>query len=203
MSGDERGYMSDPDTALMAAFAAGDDAAFEKVVESCHRQVYSTAMRFTANPASAEDITQEVFLKLFRYRNTYRPTARLSTLIYRITTNLCLNYIRDDRRRRALSLDDTAGEGDAPISALLEDESAVGAPQRAEAGEKARIVRGALDAIPPRQRLALVLHRFEGLSYAGIAEAMETSVPGVKSLLNRARASLADALKRDVEAGNL
>lgn len=203
MSEEPRGYMSDPDTALMVAFAAGDDDAFEKLVESCHRQVYSTAMRFAANAASAEDITQEVFLKLFRYRNSYRPTARLSTLVYRITTNLCLNYIRDDRRRRALSLDETPGEGDATISALLEDESAVPASRRAEADEKARIVRNALDAIPPRQRLALVLHRFEGLSYAGIAEAMDTSVSGVKSLLNRARTSLAEALKRDVEAGNL
>ncbi len=195
-------YSFDPDTKLMVAFAAGDDSAFEKIVERFRRQVYSTIYRYIADANQADDCSQDVFLRLYRMRRSYRPNARLSTLVYRIATNLCLNFIRDYKRKRMASLDEPVGD-ERPLAAMLENGGAKGPSEVLEAGERAEIVRKALEMIPPRQRMALLLHRFEGLSYADIADVMETNVAAVKSLLSRARSSLADALKADIEAGNL
>jgi RNA polymerase sigma-70 factor (ECF subfamily) len=135
-------------------------------------------------------------------RKTYRPSARVSTLIYRITANLCLNTIRDAKRRRMLSLDAAYGDEEATLAAAATAAEPT-AMEEAVARERAEIVRKALSKIPDRQRIALVLHRFEGLSYADIAESMETNVDAIKALLSRARASLAAALRSDIEAGNL
>jgi RNA polymerase sigma-70 factor (ECF subfamily) len=186
----------------MIQFAAGDDGAFDRIVENFQRQVYATVFRYIADAAQADDLAQEVFLRLYKMRRSYKPTARLSTLVYRITVNLCLNFIRDTARRRMASLDEPIDEKRS-LKAAIEDAGAQEPVERLEAAERAGIVRRALDLIPPRQKTALLLHRFEGLSYADIAEVMETNVAAVKSLLSRARASLADALQADIDAGNL
>lgn len=203
MSGGRAPYSDDPDTRLMMEFAAGDDTAFDQLVENFKRQVYGTIYRYIGDAHRAEDCAQEAFLRIYRMRKTYKPTARISTLVYRITTNLCLNLIRDEGRRRMISLDQAHGEAEMPLRSLLRDESAEEVSAPLEAAERRGIVRAALDRIPPRQRIAIVLHRFEGLSYAEIALAMQTNVAAVKSLLSRARISLAEALKADLEAGNL
>lgn len=195
-------YTLDPDTALMVRFVAGDIVAFERIVENFQRQVFGLIYRYLGQSSQAEDCAQEVFLRLYRMRGSYRPSARLSTLVYRITSNLCLNYIRDEKKRRMISLDRPLGESDVPIGSLVADDSQDAATLM-EAGERAAIVREALGEIPPRQRMALLLHRFEGLSYADVAATMEINVSAVKSLLNRARTSLAEALERDIDAGNL
>jgi RNA polymerase sigma-70 factor (ECF subfamily) len=196
-------YAGDGDTRLMIEFCGGDDSAFDRLVKRFQRQVFATAYRYTGNGDQAEDCAQEVFIRLYKMRGKYRATARISTLIYRITANLCLNYVRDRKRRRMLSLDRPAGETEEPVGALVEDGAAEDVSARMEKAERAEIVRRALDQIPDRQRIALILHRFEGLSYADIAETMEINVAAVKSLLSRARASLAEALRGDIEAGNL
>ena len=195
-------YTLDPDTALMVRFVAGDTVAFERIVENFQRQVFGLIYRYLGQSSQAEDCAQEVFLRLYRMRGSYRPSARLSTLVYRITSNLCLNYIRDEKKRRMISLDRPLGESDVPIGSLVADDSQDAATLM-EAGERAAIVQEALGEIPPRQRMALLLHRFEGLSYADVAATMEINVSAVKSLLNRARTSLAEALERDIDAGNL
>lgn len=196
-------YSDDLDTRLMMRFAAGDDAAFEQIVEGFQRQVYGVIHRYLGGSPAAEDCAQEVFLRLYRMRKSYKPTARLSTLVFRIATNLCLNYRRDEARRRTVPLDAPFDEDGASLAATIPDESAPEAGETLESRERAAIVRKALERIPDRQRIALVLHRFEGLSYADIAEAMETNVDAVKSLLSRARASLAEVLRSEIEAGNL
>ncbi len=203
MTDEPRDFSLDPDARLMLDFAAGDDSAFDLLVERFGRQVFGLIYRYVSDSGRAEDCAQEVFLRLYRMRDSYKPAARLSTLVYRITANLCLNLVRDERRRKMVSLDEPRGENEAPISSYLPDESAPEASERLEADERARIVRNALDTIPPRQRMALLLHRFEGLSYADVASTMQTNVAAVKSLLSRARASLAAALQKDLDAGNL
>ncbi|MCD6405890.1 MAG: RNA polymerase sigma factor [Planctomycetes bacterium] len=203
MNGGSPSSAADPDTQLMREFTAGNEEAFDRIVKNFEHRVYGTIYRYVGSRAAAEDCAQEVFLRLYRMKKTYKPTARLSTLIYRITTNLCLNFIRDERRRRMVSLDDRKNDGSIAIGALIRDERAEDVSAALEARERAEIVRRALGRILPRQRVALVLHRFEGLSYAGIADVMETNVAAVKSLLSRARASLAEALRADIEAGNL
>jgi RNA polymerase sigma-70 factor (ECF subfamily) len=187
----------------MLRLAAGDDSVFERIVSSFERQVYGIIYRYIRDRAQAEDCAQEVFLRVFKMRKSYTPTARLSTLIYRITTNLCLNAIRDERRRQMTSLDAPYGEDEAPLSAALVSERMPAADAEITARERAEAVHRALLRIPDRQRIALILHRFEGLSYADIAEAMETNVDAVKALLSRGRQSLAEALRKDLEAGNL
>lgn len=196
-------YAADPDTRSMMEFAAGGDEAFDRIIENFQRQVYGTIYRYVGDRHLAEDCAQEVFLRLYRMRKSYRPTARLSTLIYRITTNLCLNFIRDGKRRRTVSLDEPRGQADTAMKAGLAAKDAGEVSARLEAEERARIVRAALEKIPPRQRIAILLHRFEGLSYAEVAGVMDISIAAVKSLLSRARSSLAEALKGDIEAGNL
>lgn len=196
-------YTEDPSTRMMVDFADGDDGVFENIVRHFDRQVYGTIYRYLGNSSMAEDCAQEVFMRLYKMRASYRPTARLSTLIYRITTNLCLNTIRDQSRRRMVSLDARSHADERPLKASLCDDGAAEASVHAEADERARIVRDALDRIPPRQRMALVLHRFEGLTYADIADTMSINVAAVKSLLSRARNSLADALRSDLENGNI
>lgn len=195
-------FTADPDTRLMMAFAAGEDAAFELIVKRFERQVFGIVCRYMGNRPLAEDTAQEVFLRVYRLRKSYRPTARISTLIYRITANLCLNVIRDESRRRMVSLDAVASDDELSLGASI-GSTAAPAEDAVEARERAEIVRRALAKIPERQRIALILHRFEGLSYAEIAESMETNIDAVKSLLSRARASLAEALRPDIEAGNL
>jgi len=195
-------YENDPDTRLMVRLAAGDESAFDRIVGNFERQVYGIIYRYIGNTAGAEDCAQEVFLRLYKTRKTYKPTARLSTLIYRITTNLCLNLLRDEKRRRMVSLDADYGDDTIPLSAFVAAEGEA-ADEAAVAKERGAIVRAALAGIPDRQRMALVLHRFEGLSYADIAEAMDTNVDAVKALLSRARRSLAEALRADIEAGNV
>jgi len=202
VSEDREDYALDPDTRLMRAFSRGDDSAFDRIVENFQHKVFGIIHRYIGRSADAEDCAQEVFVRLYGMRGYYRPTARLSTLLYRITANVCLNYIRDEKKRRMVSLESSAGGEGTSIGALVADDSpGVAAPLEKE--ERARIVRRALDSIPPRQRMALVLHRFEALSYAEVAEAMETNVSSIKSLLHRARTSLAEALRKDIDAGNL
>lgn len=195
--------MSDPDTALMVRFTAGDEAAFDTLVRRFERQVFGVIHKYIGNAATAEDCAQEVFLKLYKLKRSYRPTARLSTLVYRITSNLCLNLIRDEARRRAVSLDESQGSEETTLAAALPETGTPEVSRRLEDEERAGIVRRALDKIPDRQRMALVLHRFEGLSYAEIAEALDANTDAVKALLSRARQSLAEALKKDIEAGNI
>jgi len=187
----------------MMRFAAGDDRAFDEIVRNFQRQVYGVIHRYLGATPNVDDVSQEVFVRLYKMRKSYKPTAKLSTLVYRITANLCANVIRDEGRRRGVPLDAAYGEDDSPLSATIPDDAASPPDQSLETRERAQIVRSALARIPDRQRMALVLHRFEGLSYIEIAEALGTNVDAVKSLLSRARQSLADELQKDIDAGNL
>ena len=196
-------YRDDPDTQLMMAFAAGDDRAFDRIVQRFERQVYGVIHRYLGASSGAQDCAQEVFVRLFRMRKSYEPTARLGTLVYRIASNLCMNIVRDESRRKMMPLDASFGEDETSLASTLADDGAAAPDAAIESRERAEIVRRALDRIPDRQRLALVLHRFEGLSYIEIAAALETNVDAVKSLLSRARTSLAEELREDIEAGNL
>jgi len=196
-------YREDPDTQLMMAFAAGDDGAFEKIIDRFQRQVYGVVRRYLGKSSSAEDCAQEVFLRLFKMRRSYKPKARLGTLVYRIASNLCMNFARDEARRKMLALDASYGADEEPLAAAVADPGAVAPDMALESRERAVIVRRALNCIPDRQRMAIILHRFEGLSYAEIADALETNIDAVKSLLSRARASLAEELEGDIQAGNL
>lgn len=179
---------SPTDIELMLLCQGGDDSAFDQLVLRHQRMVLNLVRRFAGAVPDAEDLAQEVFVRIYQARNSYRPTAKFTTYMYRNTLNLCLNYIRDRKHRKALSLESGGEEDefrfepedrstDPPLSAL----------ERSEAGAA---VRRAVASLPDNQRAAVILSRWRGLSYQEIADAMEISVMAVKSLLSRAKENL-------------
>ena len=195
--------MSDPDQRLMQRFQKGDVSAFEVLLHKFERPVLSLVRRYLGSrSAGADDVAQEVFIRVFRSKHTYEPMAKVSTWIYRITVNTCLNEIRRlgaEKNRRVAGFSAVFGPGDgddgaSDASPPVADERATRPPERLEADEVASRVREAVDALPESQRLAVVLSRYHGLPYEEVAQAMDSSVPAVKSLLMRARENLRKAL---------
>jgi RNA polymerase sigma-70 factor (ECF subfamily) len=176
----------DSDTQLMLGFQAGDEACFEKLVERNKQRVFALVFRFLGGHQDAEDVAQEVFLRVYRARSRYQPTAKFTTWLYVICRNTCFKQL-EKHRRHAVSLpEETASVREvaqrhvpdartpSPLDSLLLD-------------ERARLVRAAIASLPASQRMALILSRYDGLPYAEIAEAMGCSDKAVKSLLHRAR----------------
>jgi len=188
----------DPDAALMVAFQRGDAAAFRALYERHARAMVAFCHRFVKDPARAEELAQDVFVKLHRSAGRYAPSARFKTFLYRVATNHCLNEVRrgEYAARQATpgaSPDDRDGEAGAPDLDALPS-SAASPHQALEAGRLEVAVTALLDRLPEKQRAAFVLCRFEGMSYEEIAETLETTVSAVKSLVHRATVAAAAAL---------
>ena len=173
---------------LLIAAGRGDREAFGLLVERHHRGVIQFVHRFLWNVGrdAAEDLAQDVFLSAWRAAPSYEPRAQVRTWLLQIATNACLNYRRRGRLRRAMSLADEdraeiAGGGPGPAEA-------------AETRERAAEVRQAVTALPPRQRAAIILRHYQGLTYAEIAEVLGISVSAVESMLFRARRTLRENL---------
>lgn len=171
---------------LMARAAEGDRSAWHALYAEHRDFVYATALRFLGEEAGARDATQDVFVSLLSQARSYRPTATFSTYLRRVTVNRCINERARARVRRRV---------EAPGPTLEEVASRDPGPEALlERGETEAAVRAAVAALPDRQRMAVVLSRFEGLSYEEIARALDCSVSSVESLLFRARQKLAQTL---------
>jgi RNA polymerase sigma-70 factor (ECF subfamily) len=179
----------DPDAALMLAFQQGDEGAFRELYRRNARAMIAFCHHFVRDAARAEELAQDVLVKLYRARERYRPAARFRTFLYRIAANHCLNELRrGEWSARAPSGADPLLDPDLlPSRTATPEEAATGA-----ALEDA--VRALLDRLPEKQRVALVLCRFQGLSYEEIAAVLDTTVPAVKSLVHRATVAAAEAL---------
>lgn len=179
----------DPDAALMLAFQRGDAAAFRALFERHARAMIAFCHHFVRDAARAEELAQDVFVKLHQAAGRYRPSARFKTFLYRIASNHCLNELRrgEYAARRAAAGAEPADPDTLASSAASPEEAA-----RAAALERA--IAELLARLPEKQRAALVLCRLEGLSYEEIAEVLDTSVSAVKSLVHRATVAAADAL---------
>ncbi|MEO0649833.1 MAG: sigma-70 family RNA polymerase sigma factor [Planctomycetota bacterium] len=182
----------DPGAAWMVAWAAGDEAAFERLVRAYSGRVHGLLTRFLGPVSEREDLTQEVFLRLIRGRDNYQPTARFTTYLYRIVFNLAANEREKLRLRRTASLDGGADEQDGPID--VPDGSLEAPDARLDREARATQVRAAIDALPDSQRAALLLAKFEDLSLAEIGEVLGLSTKAVKSLVHRARENLRTSL---------
>lgn len=188
--------LRDPDIRLMLRVRADDQTAFAEIVERYQHRLVGILGHLLGNPAEAEDLAQEVFLRVYRTRQKYTPKAKFSTWLFTIANNLALNAIRDKKRRAVVPLDvgdsnfqgAKLGEGRSP------DKSAPPTQHLAQE-ELAAVIRRALDNLNERQRVAVVLNKFEDMNYAEIADVMGLTTKGVKSLLSRARAKLRDALQ--------
>lgn len=176
----------------MRRVAGGDRSAFAELVERHQALVFRVAYRFLGRRPDAEDVVQDTFLRLYAARDRYRATAPFRAYLLTITTRLCLN-----RKARASERQESLSEPDALERAAGASEGA-DAERRVLRHERELAVREAIAALPAEQRLALVLFRFEGLSYEEIAAAMKRSPSSVTSLLWRARERLRRAL-REIE----
>ncbi|MHC4972898.1 MAG: RNA polymerase sigma factor [Planctomycetota bacterium] len=176
------------DVELMLAAGAGDEGAFGELVSRHRDAIVNLTYRYLGNRADAEDLAQEVFLKAYRARKRYRPEAKFTTWLYRVAVNACLNEVRNRKHRPthgAATL--TSGDDEGGFIPVLADTAAESPADATLRSELAAYVRDAVDDLPERQRLALLLNKFHGLSYEELAESLDMTIPGIKSLLVRAR----------------
>ena len=183
-------YLMD-ETELMLRVKEGDEDAFREIVEKYQQQIINLCFRYVGNQQDAEEVAQDVFIHLYRAASKYEPRAKLSTYLYRIAVNLSLNRIRDDKWKRFISWE-FIGKGDKKsASSPMVD----GPDSLVERKEQYRIIDEAINSLPTNQKTAVILKRFQGLSYEEIAEVMNCSVSAVESRLHRARQTLKKKLK--------
>ena len=172
----------------------GEAAAFNRLVEERHGDVYALLYRLTEDPEEARDLTQETFLQAFRHLSSFRGDADVRTWLYRIAVNQARNrwrWWKRRRRDRTLSLDAPAHAGsDAPLSAALESERDADPERQALARERERALHAALKSLSRPYREVVVLRDIEGLSYEEVAAALDLNVGTVKSRLSRGRNEL-------------
>jgi RNA polymerase sigma-70 factor (ECF subfamily) len=186
----------DPSTALMLRVRDGDADACARLVSLWQDRLVTLFLHQTGDHATAEDLTQEVFLRVYRARGSYQPTAKFTTWVHTIAGNVASDLRQRAYRRREHGVPPSVS---ASASGIGLDQLAVAAsglmPARvADRGELREVVRQALAGLNDRQRMAVLLAKFEHCSYEEIAASMRLSVPAVKSLLFRARDQLREAL---------
>lgn len=182
----------EPDAELMLRVRDGDSASFALLLERHRNPVIHFLYRTVQNQAVAEELAQEVFLRVYRSRGTYEPTARFTTWLFRIATHLALNWIRDNRRQKSHVSIDEAVE-DAPVRQLADSGATV--EQRLVRGSRFEEIRAAVGRLPEKQRAAVMMHKYQEMEYAQIAKVLECSESAVKSLLFRAYETLRARLK--------
>ncbi|HLH00398.1 MAG TPA: sigma-70 family RNA polymerase sigma factor [Bryobacteraceae bacterium] len=176
----------DRDAGLMLRVREGEEACFAVLVERHRNAVIHYLYRMVLNQAVAEELAQEVFLRVYRFRATYEATAKFTTWMFRIATHLALNWIRDGRHEKTQeSLD---RDGDGAVKQVRDRCRTVEQEMLYQA--KLREVRQAIEQLPSKQRAAVMMHKYEELGYAEIANVLRCSESAVKSLLFRAYESL-------------
>jgi RNA polymerase sigma-70 factor (ECF subfamily) len=181
------------DQEWMLRLRAGDDEAFNQLVAKYRDPVVRFLYRMVHEPALAEELAQEVFLRVYRSRKRYQPRAKFSTWLYRIATNVGLNALRDGRMRRMeTSMDVTDGT---PERLAVVADPVANAEQLMLERERLAQVRHAVEELPEKQRLAVLMHKYQDLDYAEIAEVLGCSQSALKSLLFRAYETLRTKLR--------
>src|SRR5436305_8307949 len=197
MSGKDRGTVgrSDEDAEdirLMQLVSGGDTSAFEKLIERHQSLVAGTVARMLGSNSDVEDIAQQVFIRVWKSARRYVPRAKFTTWLLNITRNLVFNELRRSKRHALVPLQTDPGAEDPP----LKDEANPAPDASLLEGELQRTIETAILQLPETQRMALVLRRYEQLSYEQIAEVLDLSVPAVKSVLFRARTELRSRLSK-------
>lgn len=181
----------DRDAELMLRVREGDDTSFALLLERHRGPVVHFLYRMVQNPSVSEELAQEVFLRVYRSRATYEPTAKFTTWLFRIATHLALNFVRDGKKEKGHeSLDEQVVDG---VDRQVRDRQPT-IEQALLREVKMTEVRQAIEALPAKQRAAVLMHKYEELEYAQIARALNCSESAVKSLLFRAYESLRSRL---------
>lgn len=174
----------------MLEFTRGNTSAFEQIMKKYKGLVINIAYRFIQNRAEAEDTAQEVFLRVYDSAKKYKPKAKFSTWIYKITVNICLNKFRSKKYLQTVSLDKPISAKGNEIIPEIPDPAYVHPSVNSEKKELNRLVKEAMSSLPINQRMAVILQKYEGLSYREISEIMGCSTSAVDSLLQRAKQNL-------------
>jgi len=190
------GELTDAD--VMLRVKAGDDSAFDYLVQKYRRPIINFMYRMAHNTATAEDLAQEVFLRVYRSRANYEPSAKFTTWLYRIATNLGVNYARDTRHQRpenTVNLDEADTEtGQAPDLA----DKTPNVEEEILRRERLMAIKQKVEALPERQKMAVLMHKYQQMDYRQIAEVLKLSESATKSLLFRAYETLRAELREFV-----
>jgi RNA polymerase sigma-70 factor, ECF subfamily len=183
------------DAAIMLRVAAGDEASFNYLVGRYHRAIIHFLFRMVRNQAVAEELTQEVFLRVYRSRESYRAEAKFTTWLYRIATNLAVNHARDTKHERSAQTIylDAPDEETGTTPDVADDEPSV--EQKLMRDERMAAIRTHVMELPERQRMAVLMHKYQGMDYRQIGDVLKLSESATKSLLFRAYQTLRDKLK--------
>jgi RNA polymerase sigma-70 factor, ECF subfamily len=194
---DASGDDPERDLRLMLRIRNGDEDAFQELVETHQHRVVGTCARMLGDDAEAEDVAQQVFIRIWKSAARWEPSAKFTTWMYTILRNLVFNECRRRARHPARSLDAVQEEGEQPQQ--FED-SSVKAPNTLLLEiEMQEAVARAIEELPETQRMAVILRRYQDVSYEEIAEVLELTVPAVKSVLFRARTELREKLRKYLE----
>jgi len=186
------------DAEVMLRVKAGDESAFEYLVQKYRRPMVGFMYRMSHNAAAAEDLAQEVFLRVYRSRTSYEASAKFTTWLYRIATNLAVNHARDTRNERPdkmASLDEPDEETGTTMDVA---DSSLTVEQNILRRERMAAIRAKVQGLPERQRTAVLMHKYQQMDYKQIAEVLKLSESATKSLLFRAYETLREQLKEFV-----
>ena len=175
----------------------GDEGAFAELVNSYQDRLVGIFTHLLRDNAAAEDLAQDVFMRVYRARATYEPTAKFGTWLFHIANNLAINRRKSVARRKEITLagSESGPLGPRPEEQLATSKSAFMPGKQLDKSEMRQVIQQALETLNDRQRMALLLNKFEQMSYADIAATMDLSVQAVKSLLTRARENLKEYLE--------
>ena len=180
------------DAELMLRVREGDETSFGLLLEKHRNSVVHFLYRMVQNRAIAEELAQEVFLRVYRSRGSYEPTAKFTTWLFRITTHLALNHVRDKRHEKLHDSIDEKIEDAAPRQLATRE---INVEERLLKDARLAEIRQAIEVLPEKQRSAVLMHKYQEMEYSQIAGVLECSESAVKSLLFRAYETLRGRLK--------
>jgi RNA polymerase sigma-70 factor (ECF subfamily) len=195
--------LHDPDVRLMLAVRDDDGSAFEELMRRYQDRLITVLDHLVGNRDQAEDLAQDVFLRIYRSRKTYVPGAKFSTWLFTIANNVASNARRSRSRRKEVNLNlrPATTTGVHSIDELAQAASGLMPTRQIDKAEMREVVREAISTLNERQRLAVLLSKFESMSYEDIADTMEMTPQAVKSLLSRARTNLREVLEPYLQTG--
>ena len=191
----EKREQNEHHVALMLRVRDGDIDAFEELVEIHQNSVIGTVAKMLGSPTEAEDIAQQVFVRVWKSAPNYEPRAKFTTWLFTITRNLVFNEVRRRKRKPAVSMEEREEE----FHLVEADSRTISPDDSALHSELEEAIDGAIAALPEKQRIAVVLRRYEEMPYEEIGKVLDMTVPAVKSLLFRARSQLKDNLRKYLE----
>jgi RNA polymerase sigma-70 factor, ECF subfamily len=180
------------ETELIEQLKQGDETAFKTIVEQWKDMVYNTILGIVQNETEAEDLAQDVFIKVFEKISTFKGDSKFSTWLYRIATTTALDHLRSKKRKKRFGfLQSLGGDGDEKESIPDFHHPGISLDNK----ERAAVLFKAIDSLPENQKTAYTLHKLEGLSYRDVSEVLNTTVSAVESLMSRANQNLRKQLE--------